>query len=318
MTDISIAVVIVLQNNGEAVERALKSVKNQYTPVDEIIVVDNESTGRGVDVVRTCNMDKVTLLTQPNSSLAAARNFGAYVAKSKYVAFLDSNDEWLPFFTNEFKRLLIRFPAHAAYATRYQFINANKVPVDAKIKLSNHNPNGVNMQDYFTIAAKGELPFSLSSFIVHKAFFLSIGGFEVNDAIGDEPGLFAKITSNNDIAYSPNIHAHIHTDTTTRETKAIPPFIAPFAERLYKKALRGSFSPYIAADVKRYCAKHALSVAKTSIKEKQFANALSVLQSPMSQFLFFRYLPLKIIATYSYAISLFSSAKSLPKREVNS
>ena len=131
---------IVLQNNGEAVERALNSVKNQYTQVDEIIVVDNESTGNASETVRALNMDKVTLVTQPNSSLSAARNFGAFVAKSKYVAFLDSNDEWLPFFINEFKRLLTRFPTHAAYATRYQFINASKVPVDAKIKLSNHNP----------------------------------------------------------------------------------------------------------------------------------------------------------------------------------
>ena len=318
MTDTSIAVVIVLQNNGEAVERALNSVKNQYTQVDEIIVVDNESTGNASETVRALNMDKVTLVTQPNSSLAAARNFGAYVAKSKYVAFLDANDEWRPFFTNEFKRLLTRFPVHAAYATRYQFINANKVPVDAKIKLSNYNPNGVNMQDYFTIAAKGESPFSLSSFIGHQALLLSIGGLDGHDAIGAEPGLFAKIASNNDIAYSPNIHAHIHTDAKTKQTRTIPSFIAPFAERLYQKAVKGSFSPYIAADVKRYCAKHALSVATKNIKDKQFAKALLVLQSPMSQFLFFRYFPLKIIATYSHAISQYSSAKSLLKKEFNS
>ena len=280
MNDKSISVVIVLQDDVDTLKRALDSVKKQYVSVEEVIVVDTNSSNTSVELFGALAMPNVKLLKQPNVEMAVARNAGAHYATSDYIVFLDANDEWLPFFTFELQRLITRYPLHVAFATRYQFIDANKVPIDAKIKLNNCNPDGVDMHDYFDIAAKGDLPFNLSSFLVKRSFFATFGGFAERNTAKDAQNLYAKTAKAKGIAYSPNIHVHIHTNEKSKKTIAKKLSVAPFSRRFYQKSKPRSLSVYMTPGIKQYVAPRAV-----------------------------------LAATYLHVISLYSFAKSLLKRE---
>ncbi len=92
--EMTISVVIPAYNSAEHVGRAVDSVLGQSLAVDEIIVVDDGSTDSTADVVAGFG-DKVKYIRQDNAGAGAARNAGIEAATSEWIAFLDSDDEWL-------------------------------------------------------------------------------------------------------------------------------------------------------------------------------------------------------------------------------
>ncbi|MGD9255575.1 MAG: glycosyltransferase family A protein, partial [Chromatiales bacterium] len=91
----TISVIIPTCNRVETLPRALDSVLAQTLSVDEVIVVDDGSTDGTADLVRA-SYPQVRLLQQPNRGVSAARNRGIRKATGDWIAFLDSDDRWLP------------------------------------------------------------------------------------------------------------------------------------------------------------------------------------------------------------------------------
>jgi glycosyltransferase involved in cell wall biosynthesis len=91
----SISVIIPVQHGARFLSEALRSVKSQTLPADEIIVVDDGSSDGGMDIVRREHPD-VVLVRQPGAGAAAVRNAGARRARCEALAFLDHDDVWLP------------------------------------------------------------------------------------------------------------------------------------------------------------------------------------------------------------------------------
>ena len=90
-----ISVVIPSFNRAHSLPRALDSVRQQASPADEIIVVDDGSTDGSAELVQRL-YPEVLLLQQPNRGVSAARNRGIRQACGDWIALLDSDDEWLP------------------------------------------------------------------------------------------------------------------------------------------------------------------------------------------------------------------------------
>lgn len=93
----SISVVIPAYNRARTIGYCLDSVLSQSYPPTEIIVVDDSSTDETVDIVRNYNSLKILcVVLEKKSGAQAARNRGIWEAKGDWIAFQDSDDEWLP------------------------------------------------------------------------------------------------------------------------------------------------------------------------------------------------------------------------------
>jgi len=90
-----VSVIMPSYNTSQYIQEAIDSVLAQDYPNKELIVIDDGSTDSTVDLIRAYG-DRVTLLTQKNQGSAVARNAGIAAAQGKYIAFLDSDDAWLP------------------------------------------------------------------------------------------------------------------------------------------------------------------------------------------------------------------------------
>lgn len=95
MADIS--VIIPTYNRAEKVVRAIDSVLRQTYKDFEIIVFDDGSTDNTEEVIGAITDKRLVFIPgKINRGAGAARNEGVKHAKGKYIAFLDSDDEWLP------------------------------------------------------------------------------------------------------------------------------------------------------------------------------------------------------------------------------
>jgi glycosyltransferase involved in cell wall biosynthesis len=91
--DPAFAVVLPSFNRETKIARALESILSQSAQPAEIIVVDDGSDDRTREIVQTFG-SVVSLVSQTNRGASAARNVGLHLARSEWVAFLDSDDYW--------------------------------------------------------------------------------------------------------------------------------------------------------------------------------------------------------------------------------
>lgn len=79
--------------------QAIESVINQTWADWEMIIIDDCSTDQSVSLIEHYRMKEPRiklLFSQKNAGPANARNIGIYHARGQYIAFLDSDDIWLP------------------------------------------------------------------------------------------------------------------------------------------------------------------------------------------------------------------------------
>jgi GT2 family glycosyltransferase len=94
--DIEVSVIIPTYNRRDLLPRAIDSVLAQTHPVDEIIVIDDGSTDGTGDMLQQRYGGRVRHVWQTNAGVSAARNHGMRLANGRYLALLDSDDEWMP------------------------------------------------------------------------------------------------------------------------------------------------------------------------------------------------------------------------------
>ena len=92
-----LSIVIAVLNREQLVKRAISSVLRDNRGDYEIIVVDDGSTDRTAESVRSFRDSRVRLVSLPqNVGQCAARNRGAEAASGDWLVFLDSDDELVP------------------------------------------------------------------------------------------------------------------------------------------------------------------------------------------------------------------------------
>jgi glycosyltransferase involved in cell wall biosynthesis len=87
------SVIIPTYNRAGFVTSAIQSVLRQSVGDYELLVVDDGSTDETPQVLAQYG-DKITVLSQANQGVSAARNRGIENASGRWIAFLDSDDEW--------------------------------------------------------------------------------------------------------------------------------------------------------------------------------------------------------------------------------
>lgn len=91
-----VTVVIPVYNRENTILRAINSVLQQTYKNIEVVVVDDGSTDATASIVKRCQDSRVHLICLPcNRGTNYARNRGIEKAKGEFIAFQDSDDEWL-------------------------------------------------------------------------------------------------------------------------------------------------------------------------------------------------------------------------------
>ena len=91
----AVSVIILTYNRSAVVTRAVESALSCVRPDDEVLVVDDGSTDDTAAALARFG-DRIRYLPGPHGGAGRARNRGVAAASRPLVAFLDSDDEWVP------------------------------------------------------------------------------------------------------------------------------------------------------------------------------------------------------------------------------
>ncbi len=97
MVSPQVSVILPIYNRGHLIKRAIVSVLNQSLRDLELIVVDDGSTEEIEKIVTSFDDGRIKYIRhEANRGAGAARNTGIRASRGEYIAFQDSDDEWLP------------------------------------------------------------------------------------------------------------------------------------------------------------------------------------------------------------------------------
>lgn len=92
--NIKVSVIIPIYNSKKFLNRCLDSIVNQTLKEIEIICINDGSTDKSEEIVKSYNDERIVLISQENSGISVTRNRGMAIARGEYIGFVDS-DDWL-------------------------------------------------------------------------------------------------------------------------------------------------------------------------------------------------------------------------------
>jgi len=187
-----VSVIIPTFNRSLLLKRALDSVCKQTFSEFEIIVVDDGSTDETAEIIQT-QYPNISYVYQSNQGVSSARNKGLKLAKGDWLAFLDSDDEWMPRKLEMQLNLLNKHPKQKICHTEEIWIR-NGVRVNQMKK--HQKTGGWIFPQCLPLCAM-----SPSSILIHRTVFEDVGYFDTQLPACEDYDLWLRITAEYPVLY---------------------------------------------------------------------------------------------------------------------
>lgn len=212
----TVSVIIPTYNRAHTLVAAIRSALAQTTPALEVLVCDDGSTDATREVVEALADERVRFLAcGRNGRPAIVRNRGIAESRGAWLAFLDSDDEWLP------EKLTTQLALVHALRCLASCTNATRL-------VPGQGPAG-------TLLAfdQPRLPFGLllrsnlvvcSSAMFHRSLLSHVGGFPEHQSVvaAEDYALWLKIATRTDFAFvaAPQV---VYTDNPAASIRGVDP-----------------------------------------------------------------------------------------------
>lgn len=188
------SVVIATRNRPEWLARALRSVTEQGWGDYEIVVVDDASELSYEGVLRLYGSRVVYSKLTRQEGVARARNHGISLASGLWVVFLDDDDEWVPSFLSQQRRLLEGVDDRVGFAwcnvCRQLYDETGRI---SATRYSHHRGRALGSPKLNSIAACVGAGNGLT---VRHSCLAELGGFDESFTVGEDTELILKLLSN--------------------------------------------------------------------------------------------------------------------------
>ncbi len=180
-----ITLVIPLYNRERFIKRAIDSVLNQTLQPSQIIVVDDASTNGSTKIVESYGERVELVKLEKNSGVSKARNEGIKRAKGEWIAFLDSDDEWISTKLKMQMEFLERYPEILFVHTGEQWVRDGK---RVKQKAHHKKPRGLCFEENLEFCK-----IAPSSVVIHRSIFDRVGIFDESLEVCEDYDLWIRV-----------------------------------------------------------------------------------------------------------------------------
>lgn len=287
-----VSVVIPTYNREKVIIRAVNSVISQTYQNFEIIIVDDGSTDNTIDIINKINDKRIKIIKNDHKGANHARNTGIINSKGKYIAFLDSDDEWMPE-KLEYQLAFMKDNDFAISFTPYMMERSQKiVPEDYR--------DSITKKDYVLDNLRKHNIIGTPTIILRRDIAITDGMFNESLKRLQDYDLVIRLIKKHRIGCCPKVLLFAHDDDKGRLSndddelkKSLiyianqnPDFIDIEESEVYKLILQKDyeFGEALADSFNdSHCFKNIIHIVFSLYKEKQ--NEYKKIQSQLSQLL---------------------------------
>ncbi|KJJ37491.1 glycosyltransferase family 2 protein [Aequorivita vladivostokensis] len=198
------SIVIAVFNKEKYIAETLKSVLSQTFTDFEVVILNDGSTDNSEAEILKFKDPRIRYFSKENSGASAARNFTIRQATSEYIALMDADDYWYPFYLEEQNRLLSEFPSESVFAT------ATEIKRNGKVFKNSYSLQTIGTDavvvDYFEASQLDSVLLSIST-VLKKNVFEKVGWYDTTIKSGEDTDLYVRIGLKYKIVFSPKVCA---------------------------------------------------------------------------------------------------------------
>ena len=238
-----ISVIIPTYNRKKTLARAIQSVINQSLSPFEILIIDDGSNDGTEEWVKD-NFQNIKYIYQNNHGVSSARNIGIENAYGDWVAFLDSDDEWLPNKLYEQVKAIDSNP-------EIKFFHTNEIWIRNGIRV-NQMKKHKKYGGYIFEKCLDICRISPSSALIQKEVLDNIGIFDESLRVCEDYDLWLRITSKYPVVFLdvPLIYKYGgHADQLSKVNDGIESYRIQSLEKIIKSGLLSDEQKVMAVNV---------------------------------------------------------------------
>ncbi len=208
------SVIIPYYKKRKYIERCIDAVLAQTYQGFEIILVDDGSQDDVAQLIEEKYSGKVHLIQQDNQGVSAARNAGIAAATHDYIAFLDADDYWSPFYLEKLAQII-------SQENDIKIIGAHYTRNKSALELTNKSLDYFKFENYFKAAIRNTY-FTSSSTIIRNVFFQNNPGFNSNLKRGEDIDVWLRaVASGGNAFYIKNTLVYYSDEDSEQATSSI-------------------------------------------------------------------------------------------------
>lgn len=217
----SLSVVIPAYNRAGSIVAAIDSVLRQTHADFELVVVDDGSADGTADAAAAVADPRLRVVRLPaNRGAAGARNAGAAAAEGAWIAFQDSDDEWLPEkLARQLARLAERPDAVAAYCGLLTVGELDAAATARTRVLYTPPPQIALVEGAIQPTLLRQNVMSTQTLVVRRDVFLGLGGFDESLPAMEDWEFAIRLAGTGEIAFvdAPLVHQRFSPNSLTRD-----------------------------------------------------------------------------------------------------
>ena len=247
-------------NRARWLRGAIESVLGQGFPGLEAIVVDDGSTDDTPAVAASFG-DRIRYHRQENRGRAAAWNAGVDLARGEYLAWLDSDDLWLP---GRLARQVPMMDAHPGAGLLYsavRYIDENGAPADTKPS-GRPTPSGRIMPELLRHNLM-----QTNAVLARRRLVVEAGPLDLDLVVGEDWDAWLRIAARSEVLYDPTPSAltRRHADQSLSDRPGLRESEIEVLERTLARL--PSLAPEHLPAARRALATHLLRLARRKFRE---------------------------------------------------
>lgn len=183
-----VSVIIPVFNGEKTIQETIESVLSQTITDFELLVINDGSQDRTVEIVECISDSRIKVFSYPNAGQSMSRNRGIEIAKGDYISFIDADDLWTP---DKLETQLNALQGNPKAGVAYSWTDW----IDESSQLLGKGSYNTEQGEVFTKILLNDFVANGSNVLIRRDALTEVGGFDPSVTPAEDWDLWLRLAA---------------------------------------------------------------------------------------------------------------------------